>query len=87
VRAVRPKADNIQHVGSGCYIWYQSRPHRLSGGADGVVGLLKGSGLQDPTSAGEGCVAGLISSAGANMLYVFWGVRLRSELASPGTKS
>jgi len=27
--------------------------------------------LSDPTSAGEGCVAGLISSAGANMLYAF----------------
>jgi hypothetical protein len=39
----------VQHVGSGCYIWYQS-------------------------------------SAGANMLYAFWGVGLRSELASPGTK-
>ncbi|KAB5534151.1 hypothetical protein DKX38_017237 [Salix brachista] len=42
VRAVRPKADNIWQVGPGCYIWYQSRPHWLSGCADGVVGLLKG---------------------------------------------
>ena len=25
----------------------------------------------DPTSAGEGCVAGLISSAGSNMLNAF----------------
>jgi hypothetical protein len=25
MRAVRPKADNIQHVGLGYYIWYQSR--------------------------------------------------------------
>ena len=45
VRAVRPKGDNIWQVGAGCYIWYQSRPHWLSGCADGVVGLLKGGGL------------------------------------------
>ena len=45
VRAVRPKADNIWQVGPGCYFWYQSRPHLLSGCADGVVGLLKGGGL------------------------------------------
>uniref|UniRef100_A0A6N2KFN2 Leucine-rich repeat-containing N-terminal plant-type domain-containing protein n=1 Tax=Salix viminalis TaxID=40686 RepID=A0A6N2KFN2_SALVM len=42
VKAARPKADNICQVGSGCYIWYQSRPHWLSGCADGVVELLKG---------------------------------------------
>ena len=64
MRAVRPKADNIWQVGSDCYIWYQSRPHRLSGCADGVVGLLKGGGLSYLTSAGEGLVAGLIKSVG-----------------------
>ena len=45
VRAVRPKANNIWQVGPGCYIWYQSRPHWLSGCADGVVGFLKVGGL------------------------------------------
>jgi hypothetical protein len=45
VRVVRPKADNIWQVWPGCYIWYQSRPHWLSGCADGVVRLLKGGGL------------------------------------------
>ena len=64
VREVRPKADNIWQVRSGCYIWYQSRPHWLSVCADGVVGLFKRGGLLYPISTGEGLVAGLIKSAG-----------------------
>ena len=47
-QGVGPKADNIQHVGPGCYIWYQSRPHWLSGCADGDVGLLKGVDCEIP---------------------------------------
>ena len=43
--AGKAQTDNIWKVGPGCYIWYQSRPHWLSDGADGVVRLLKGGGL------------------------------------------
>ena len=64
MRVVRPKADNIWQVELGCYIWYQSRSHWLSGDADRVIGLLKRGGLAYPTSAGEGLVADLIKSAG-----------------------
>jgi hypothetical protein len=68
VRVVRPKANNIWQAGPGCYIWYQSRPHWLSGCADGVVRLLKGGGLSYPISAGKGVVDGLTKSAGCQLV-------------------
>jgi hypothetical protein len=64
MKAVRPKTDNKWQVGSGCYIWYHSRPHWLFGCADGVVELLKRGGLSYPISAGEVLVVGLIKSVG-----------------------
>jgi hypothetical protein len=64
MRAIRSKANNIWQVERGCYIWYQSRPHWLSGCVDGFVGLLKGGGLSYPTSTGEGLVADFIKSDG-----------------------
>jgi len=41
----RHQEQNHEGGKAQSYIWYQSQPHRLSGGADGVVGLLKGGGL------------------------------------------
>jgi hypothetical protein len=42
-KSVKSIDQNGQYLASEvrCYIWYQSPAHWLSGGADGVVGLLK----------------------------------------------
>jgi hypothetical protein len=76
VRAVEPKVDNIQQVRSGCYIWYQSR-ERL---------ILRWGDCDIPHRKRASRTRALWVVLVANLLYVFWGVKLRSGLASPGTK-
>ena len=59
----RPKADNIQHVRPGCYIWYQSR---------GWLVLRWGiviSKIRSKHSRARALLVVLV----ANMLYMFWG--------------
>jgi len=59
----RPKANNIQHVGAGCYIWYQSRG-RL---------VLRWGDCDIPHRKRAYRARALLVVLVANMLYAFWG--------------
>jgi len=59
----KPKADNIQHVGPGRYIWYQSRG-RL---------VLRWGDCDIPHRKRASRARALLVVLVANMLYAFWG--------------
>jgi hypothetical protein len=61
-KSMRPVGQSGQYLASGvgCYIWYQSPAHWLSGGADGVDGLFKGVYCNIPHFTGDELGEGFI---------------------------
>jgi hypothetical protein len=76
VRAVRSKMNNIRQIRLGYYIWYQSRGRFVLRWGDYDIPHQK--------RASKAKILWVVLVA--DLLYVFWSVRLRNELTSPETK-